>query len=306
MSVAVVVAGVLFVLLGDPRVCRNALPEAAKEAVRVCDPPALTDVPVVALALIVLLLLAPDLGETGIAGVTVKRLAEEAKADAATARADVAAVRLTVTQQMHQAATASSTAHATTVVQAGEAAVLTALAELGLLRGADPVQRGSPDTPAAAPHRLPVAPGAEHALLLSESLDRARALLPPEWQDGTFLGVVGDLTLLAGAELPSAVLDRVLSAPTGAVASAGAGRYAVTPATKTRAAVVAAPVWSSAGSPIAVVAVVLPPGLVVPDDAAVDLAAAAAVFSPAVASLRLAGAATAAASPGPGRAQEGT
>lgn len=275
IALSVVLGGIGVLLLGDPRVCRQELPAQGTKAAEVCAPPAATDTATLAVLAAVLLLLAPDLSEAGIAGVTLKRAVEEAKAEAATARADAAAVRLSVTQ-LHQHAAATSTAQATTVVQSGEAGLIEALAKIGLLRGVPP-------TRGAAPARA--APGQEsvvdtmRALLVSEQVERARDLLPERWRPGTFVGIAGELTVLAGPDLPEALLERVLTAPDGAVARSLRGEYAATPAAADVPAVIAAPIWGGADA-LGAVAVVLPPDAPPATSRdAVDLAPAAFLFS---------------------------
>jgi hypothetical protein len=290
-----VVIGAVWLLTQAPRLCHQEIPATGTSPVRVCGPPGIGDTATVAWLAVVVLLLAPDLAEVVIGGVTLRRAVEEAKADAATARADVAAIRLSVTR-LHQDVDVTSTAESTTVVQSGDAAMLETLARLGLLRGV--ADEGDAE-PGGAPSATPAETA--QALTLVEGVERARALLPPAWREGAFIGIAGEVTVLAGADMPQSLVSRLLSSRDGAIARARRGEYAMARLTRAHPAVVAAPVWDSEGGVLGAVALIPPAGADLGSDeaaAAVQLAAAAAVFAP-VARYAVGGARPTALSPGP-------
>jgi hypothetical protein len=259
LAFCVVLVGAFLLLQRDARTCHDEIPATGKEPVPVCAPVAATDAEVVASLAVVLMLLAPDLGEAGIAGVTLKRRAEEAKAEAATARADVAAVRLAMTT-LRQEVQVSATATNTTVVESGAASLAETLARIGLLKGAVPPREPAPPRETFAVSRD------AHALMVSASLRGMTSLLPEEWRPGTVVLRIGEVTLTTGPDLTDAARHRLLPAD-GPLDRAARGEFVVADATSASGAVVAAPVGDAAGAHLGEVVVVLPAGVASPDPA---------------------------------------
>jgi hypothetical protein len=264
-ALGVVGWGLWALVVGDARVCRQEVPEGATAAIEVCDHPSATDGAVLATLAVVVLLLGPDLSEAGVAGVTVKRKVEEAKADAAAARAEVASLRLAVSQESF----ATSTAQANVDVHDGGAAMLEVLARHGLLS----TPHGAAPSPATGP--APLVSAETDTFLLTACADAVLRLVPEPFSQGTVIGVAGDLTLVMGAEIPDETYQLIRTDPEGAVAAALQGQPAATPASGDVPIVVAVPVSGEDQRVVGALAVVLPAGMTLTEFDPADLAEAA-------------------------------
>jgi hypothetical protein len=272
-SLAVLLLALAVLVLGDPRVCRQEVPPGASvpvAPVRVCAPPAATDTAVVAVLALVALLLAPDLGAACVGGLTLTRRVEEARADAAAARADVATLRLAVTGE--QRVDVANRLHVNVGGGGGGAEVIAALSRAGLLT---PGGAGWP--PRARPE----------AYLLSGALSRLLPLLPEEWRDGALVGTVGAVAASAGERVPAEVWHDALRDPDGALARARHGDEVVVPRVggQEGRAVVAVPAPMPGNAGAGAVAVILPAGVSASAAEARRLAPVAAAFAAALTEL---------------------
>lgn len=255
LALTLVLGGAVATLLGAS-VCRDHVSEGSLTPVSLCGPPAATDAEVVGVIAVVLLLLAPDIGEAGVAGITLKRRVEEAKADAATARADVAALRLTV----HSL---SQNVDVTTVVESGSAAVLESLAKMGLLKGA---------TSTVAPRRRTGGrdvPRWGQTLLLTAAFDGLVGLLPERWNGASIVGRVRNLAFTAGPALEGQAQRRLFD-EIDVQSRAGRGEVGIMPPTATLPMVVVAPVADVRGTHLGEVVMALPTGVMADESEAIE------------------------------------
>ncbi len=128
MVLALVVAGVTIWLLaaGVPTVCRDAV--AGDQVVRVCEPMDVTDVRVWVFALLLALLVFPELSELELGGViTLRRRLAELREDATDLRSELAHIRT----QAHAAAQASAATRSDIHVDVRQEQTGAALAEVG-------------------------------------------------------------------------------------------------------------------------------------------------------------------------------
>ena len=220
--------------------------------------------------MIVLLLMAPDLGEASIGGViTVRRQLEEAKAGAARAQADAAEVRgeiaglqaavaraeLVATQQL------SAQQHTTVTAGTDTVAVLEWLsAKVGLGVTGEPDRRGGSADMSGGTEDLPDVAEARVAIA-NRAFEAISGMLPPGWASGTLVGIVeGEPRVLyvtgaSPARDPEEQLEQA-----GVLHSAAlTGRPAGVEGTNEAPALAAAPVLNAAGRRVGMLGVVAHP-----------------------------------------------
>jgi hypothetical protein len=270
----VFVAGALaYFLFADPRVCTDRLVGDTTETVEVCERPSAGDPALVAAAVLLLLLLAPDLTEASVVGlISVKRQVAETRAavaDAAVEQAETRALVSNIRAEIVQNQNLQSRQEQTVAVNIGGRDMLQALSRYA----ATPLERGgtgkgSEITSADAEQVFGEDVASWRTAIATRTFDALPDLFTPPWGDGAVLALVRseggwERVFATGAvDASTAELHLVSCGLLDRVASEGV------PAAEPSAAlpVAAAPALNAAGRAVATLGIVLPEGTAASDD----------------------------------------